>query len=452
MPDNNGFWSSPRILWLLFFLVLIFDATGFWGSSFTANAEVPLAVKYTYVAGKGALAAAFAFLLAGVPAGPRAPVKAARRDSGLDLLLILRAFACLLVICGHYFCQVFMVEDFHGLTERNAALRLFMVSPWMGVWIFFSLSGYLMGKGFFSGRYTLTAPDTRRFFANRALRIIPVYAAAVLAVSVLMHPQIFAPQNLWMLVQILVFDSKADLPINPIGALWSVSTEFQFYLMAPFLAAGIYAVHRRCARMDVLIAATLAAGLALRVAGMAHSESAWYSFIYTPFISNLDIFLSGMLLAKIVQDIRKGATPERHPAGTILVCLGALAAAVAVCKIAAFRLGIEGKSADKALLTTLCCALTLLTIYILETTDMKKLSRRFPGLVAILGRVQIIGVLSYCIYVVHEPIYLFFRARAPENLGFAEVATWFPFLFGLVMASAYVTYRLIECRFDELKR
>jgi len=102
-------------------------------------------------------------------------------------------------------------------------------------------------------------------------------------------------------------------------------------------------------------------------------------------------------------------------------------------------------------LTTLSCALTLLVIHALETTTIKTMTLRSPTLSKILIKAQVIGVLSYCIYVVHEPIYLFFRHRAPENLTLPQVLEYFPFLLGLVMVCAYTLYSLIERRFDRLK-
>ena len=350
--------SSAHFLWALFVPIFLFNITSFWGSSFTADPNINVGIKYAYVLGKAGLAILFIGILLNSRFNSFAVEHlvgrpSVRKESGLDLLLILRAFACLLVICGHFFCQVFMVEGFHEITLRNHLVQLFMVSPWIGVWIFFSLSGYLMGKGFFSGRYQLIAQDIRRFFANRALRIIPIYVLAVLVVALLMHPQIFALNNAWMLAQILLFDFKGDLPINPIGALWSVSTEFQFYLMVPFLAAAIYGVHKRFSHTGVMIGSLLVAGLVFRIVMIHRFEDGWYSLIYTPFWSNVDIFLSGMLLSKLVADRKnKPLRAAKIIWGENLTALALLGAVVVACEILATRIGMPRNDMNKVLLTT----------------------------------------------------------------------------------------------------
>jgi peptidoglycan/LPS O-acetylase OafA/YrhL len=69
----------------------------------------------------------------------------------LDPLLVLRGLACL------------MVTIIHCNPPRNSILFHGLDLSWLcfsnglvAVWIFFCLSGYLMGKAFYTGRYRLT--------------------------------------------------------------------------------------------------------------------------------------------------------------------------------------------------------------------------------------------------------------------------------------------------------
>ena len=140
-----------------------------------------------------------------------------------------------MVLLGHGSMISFLPSDIAARISSGSKFWLLAPSPWAGVWVFFVLSGYLMGKGFFSGRYPFSRDGLLTFYRNRLLRILPLYWFAVLAISLLMKPEIFAPKNIWMLAAILLFDYSGAFAINPIGALWSVSTEVQFYILVPFL-------------------------------------------------------------------------------------------------------------------------------------------------------------------------------------------------------------------------
>jgi hypothetical protein len=96
--------------------------------------------------------------------------KPVRTERFFDPLMGLRALACFMVLMGHFFMVTF---PFAGDVHRIVRIVL-EAPPWCGVWIFFTLSGYLMGKGFAKGRYTLDETGTRLFLRNRLLRIGPI--------------------------------------------------------------------------------------------------------------------------------------------------------------------------------------------------------------------------------------------------------------------------------------
>lgn len=164
----------------------------------------------------------------------RAGEKVARppRESRFDSLMGLRALAAVMVLLGHYFALVF------ALPKPQAGLQWILYSlmegcPYAGVWVFFTLSGYLMGKGFRS-RYQLTEEGIFAFYRNRMLRILPLYVGALFLVGLFTSPGLFLPRNWWQWIEVCLFDYRGDLPLPPIGALWSVSTEVQFYCLPPF--------------------------------------------------------------------------------------------------------------------------------------------------------------------------------------------------------------------------
>jgi peptidoglycan/LPS O-acetylase OafA/YrhL len=105
---------------------------------------------------------------------------------------------------------------------------------WLGVDLFFVLSGYLLGQPFIDGR----SPRWGRFVADRFLRIAPPYYASF-ALTALGYaaflPAAWIPElSLWSLLFVQVFVFRWFIAINP--AFWSLAVELQFYLLLPFLA------------------------------------------------------------------------------------------------------------------------------------------------------------------------------------------------------------------------
>jgi peptidoglycan/LPS O-acetylase OafA/YrhL len=173
---------------------------------------------------------------------------------------------------------------------------------WIGVDLFFVLSGYLIGG-------QLLAPIARgegiklgRFFARRALRILPAYLV-VLAIYFLLpswgeYPQMFP---LW----------KFLLSVQNIGLrggtafshAWSLAVEDQFYLILPFVLLLVI----RSRRLAVVIpCAIVLAGLALRwflafrnLGDGGVSFRGFQTWIYYATWTRLDPLVLGVALAAI---------------------------------------------------------------------------------------------------------------------------------------------------------
>ena len=143
------------------------------------------------------------------------------------------------MLIGHGTLVVFLPSNIDTIVRTLNPYRLLTASPWVGVWIFFVLSGYLMGKGFFGGRYALDRKGIFQFYGNRILRIAPIYWSAILIVAAIQARGVFQPDNLPGFVSSLLFFQSIDLPFVVIGALWSVQTEMGFYLAAPYLFIGL---------------------------------------------------------------------------------------------------------------------------------------------------------------------------------------------------------------------
>lgn len=213
------------------------------------------------------------------------------RQPGLDLL---RALAVVLVVCYH--------AGHFGLTLPHDVQRF----GWVGVDLFFVLSGYLIGGQLLGPLARGERLDLQRFFWRRALRILPAYLV-VLAVYVVFPSWREWPQmpSAW---RFLCFVQNLDLHGGTaFSHAWSLCVEAQFYLALPFLLALL--VQRRGVGIATALG-VIGAGLLLRAAlGYAHpapdghgvSGREFQHLIYYPTWTRLDPLVLGVSLSAIEQ-------------------------------------------------------------------------------------------------------------------------------------------------------
>ena len=177
------------------------------------------------------------------------------RQPGLDLL---RALAIIVVVVYHAALFGFKLP---GRVDRFG---------WIGVDLFFVLSGYLIGG-------QLLAPLARdqriklgRFFTRRTLRIMPAYFV-VLAIYFLLpswREYSEMSQPLWKFL--LSVQNIALHGGTAFSHAWSLAVEDQFYLALPFLLLFLYRRPRTAIIVPCLI---VIGGIALRAFLAAQNPS-----------------------------------------------------------------------------------------------------------------------------------------------------------------------------------
>ncbi|MEJ8799866.1 acyltransferase [Trinickia caryophylli] len=442
--NKNGVTAaiSRRTLGLFFAFSLIFVIPKSFLVDYTtgmaSNSE-----RWAYIVIADAIPASLVAVWVWCYAG-RVSVRHALASAGPDPLLSLRFIACMVVMFGHYFGVVFAPPSGPAV-HPHFIERLLMSAPWAGVWMFFVLSGYLMGKGFFSGRYALDEFGVADFLWNRALRIWPVYAFALFVVMVFVYPQTFQRANLWMPAQVLLMDYSGHMPINIIGALWSVSTEFQFYLLAPLIALAINWVDRKWGARYWMLALVIAIGSVVNIwlaRRMDWDLLRMLKYIYNPIGANLFLFVAGMFFAKLRMNTGKRA-PGMLSAGSMVLGLMLLAQTLLASYMAFY-----GTRFARYLVYVppLVVAGTLLTIGLWESCKVE-------GRMAWFVRwTQLGGTLTYCIYVLHSDVMLALRKIAPPVIGLTQQAAYAPLVFGLTFLFSYAMYRGVEKPVAGLKR
>lgn len=99
----------------------------------------------------------------------------------------------------------------------------------LGVGLFFVLSGFLIT------RILLQRPTLAEFYERRARRLVPAFLAAM-AFAIVLFPNVRATW-LWHLSGLtnVLFAVSPDTAPWQLSHLWTLDTEFQFYLVWPFL-------------------------------------------------------------------------------------------------------------------------------------------------------------------------------------------------------------------------
>jgi len=197
-------------------------------------------------------------------------------------------------------------------------------ASWIGVDLFFCLSGFLItgilckhrrGPGYF-----------RNFYARRVLRIFPLHYLFLLTVFVVLPalhcdlaPSSRAEQAwFWLYAsnRLTAVQGWQDVIVHH---FWSLGIEEQFYLLWPLV---VFLLPRRALIVTLLIACAM--GIALRWLAIVEGKPPTFLFTYT--FTRLDSICVGSLLALWL----RGDDAERHPITRALDRGGAAGAAAAL--------------------------------------------------------------------------------------------------------------------------
>lgn len=214
-------------------------------------------------------------------------------------------------------CATLFVFLLHGRSNVPALANATGIWQWItfwpawgGVWIFFFLSGFGIGIGFFNNKYPLFS-DSKccrlignisplkliRFYWGRFLKLAPMYFIFCLIIEFTGKDHFFW-NNPSCFFQIITFTYKGNVGIPGTGGhLWYISTAMQLYLFMPFIYLLLRKINGRTALYISFIGVVII-GLLLRVY-MRSLNIVWHDNVYTNSLLNLDLVASGMILAKI---------------------------------------------------------------------------------------------------------------------------------------------------------
>jgi peptidoglycan/LPS O-acetylase OafA/YrhL len=322
---------------------------------------------------------------------------------------------------------------FHFALEYRGLGGTVPASPWLalvteghtGVGLFFTLSGFLFMQIALAQKTIVY----RRFIRNRVLRIAPLFLTIFL-VATSIGRDTFQPQDvLYIFATNLGHAPTSGTVIT--GAAWTISLEFLFYLVFPFLAISTL---ERGARYLLQLLLLM---VFFKLAAYTVNDNSTLMYFCT-FVGRFDQFLIGMLAALLYA--RHAAGWQRHAPWLIV-----LAAALVVCDTAAMHhiapFGATPKSAfwiGWSLLESAGWAL-----FILAWVAFRP---RLPG---VLDRVlNHGGKISFSFYLLHMAVVHMLAQRVgtihPTGRGWLDVVIMFVLCYGATWALASLSYRAIE--------
>jgi peptidoglycan/LPS O-acetylase OafA/YrhL len=320
----------------------------------------------------------------------------------------LRAAAILLVLLAH-------VEGTHQAPDLLRFRALGDIGH-LGVQVFFVMSGLLMTLLLERQFDRMGRISIGGFLQRRAIRIVPAFSAYVAVIAMASAVGLIAlrPRDLLMAAT-FTMNYHADRAW-PLGHLWSLSVEAQFYVTWAVLRAFV----GRAGMLWVALAG-LALGPVTRVAVHLFAPD-WRSLIGEAFPTVVDALATGALLAILHDKLTQTAG--------YLTVLRSRALVAAPIVIVALNAAMPYVAFSYSVGQTL---MNLLIAVVVHRVVL------FPGSAA--GRllnhpaVASVGAMSYSLYLWQQP----FLNRTSASLSAA-----FPTNVALAVAAAFLSYRLVE--------
>ena len=382
----------------------------------------------------------------------------------------LRGLAVLMVMGMHYI----------GALPPASILRFPWCEGWVGVDLFFVLSGFLI-----TGILYDSAGQVhyfRNFYARRFLRIFPLYYGLLFCVSCFLlflrlhfasgfaaHPErerLLADLP-WLWTYTVNLMSSFGLAGPPfLSHFWSLAVEEQFYMVWPVVV--FLAPRRRLMAISlVVMAIALLLRLALTACGLGN-----HGPVYDLMFCRMDAFGAGAIVVLLSRG-PQGLTPFSGLAKrAMLVSGGFVLIALAAVPLIGFAWSVGPNpfllsgsvalppwSGSRWLTDALYSVLAVLFASVIGVISTGTGPWALPAAVLNLPILRTFGKYSYALYVFHVPIFVMLiplqariAARFPLFGGNLGGIAWIVLNLCLAFSAAFLSYHLYEKHFLILKK
>lgn len=382
------------------------------------------------------------------PDAPR-PVGVATSTPYLPELEGLRGVAIALVVAFHVDGILLGPAQTEARGAVGSPLMAYVRAGFTGVNLFFVLSAFLLTLPFLAEAAGGRPVSVRRYFARRALRILPLYWLVVLAI-IAWYAQ--RPSDMTRALPYMLFLHVAPGTATVLGrstiVWWSLATEVQFYLLLPLLPLLLRS------RRGRLVGWLALGGYALSywafVTGRTPAViNRYQGAVGASLLGRLPLFICGGLAAWLF--LRHGNAIRARLARSYWACRGGGDAVMLLVLLAlglllrwATRLGHACEFARYHYWHVLEGGLWTVVLLLVLLAPL-----RVRGIVcsrALIG----LGVVSYSVYLLHIPVFETAIMTLARN-GVVQIGAWTPIaaaaaalLCAATLGLSMLTYRFIE--------
>ncbi len=350
----------------------------------------------------------------------------------------IRGIAILTVLVFHFAELPQAIQN--SLSPASRALFQALRVGWLGVDIFFVLSGFLITAILLRSRNQ--SGYYRRFYWRRSLRILPVYygTLTVLALLFWVRPPhsadmaAAANHQIWLWLFLANVALSFSIPLT-LPHFWSLAVEEHFYLFWPWV---VRQSQRRFLHVCIVVISSV---WLCRVVG------AWFLptsalYLLTPF--RMDALAAGAMLAMLVQQGQLGR----------LVPFARIAAPVAIMVFALLHYRFSFSRPDGVGQAVLGYTAVDLTAFCMIVMALAKPQKSLYRRLLELRPLRSYGKYSYAIYAFHVPLHaalwgIYSRLTVPARLFMdrhvlANVLVFVIFASAMCWLVGYCSWNLFE--------
>lgn len=315
----------------------------------------------------------------------------------------------------------------------------FIKCGWIGVQIFFVLSGYLITSNLLNNIDFPIGLYLKHFYWRRLLRISPVYFLYIFILLVTYHifqkPASFYNELPYLITYTFNFTKciKSFINDSSTSHLWSLSLEEQFYFVWPFLIYYFRQTRLKTLMLTILIISPLLRYYNIRFWDSPESTNINLYFTGT----QLDAFAYGAMIPAF--DLGKKI---KKPLIWFLISFFVL---LLVGLLTIHNDNLEKTSMKLVWSYTIVNLFSATLILLLISNNKHSIKMIFSNRI-----ITSIGVVSYGMYIYHMLILNAFN-KILTQIGVPM--NWFTFLIyiGIVYIVSYTSYRILELKFLKLK-
>jgi peptidoglycan/LPS O-acetylase OafA/YrhL len=359
----------------------------------------------------------------------------------------LRGVAILLVVACHFVSNLRITAD--GWAWPLVA---FAHAGWIGVDLFFVLSGFLITGILIDARGS--SSYFKAFYARRALRILPAYYGFLIVIFIVLpllnvgvgdNAMLARENQSWYWLHLTnVMMALGELPGHgpyPNTLFWSLAVEEQFYFIWPAIVAlcSTSTLRKVCIGGVILC-------ITLRIAGGMNGVSG-LTLSVLPFTRGDTLFIGGLLAI----DYRRSGL-ERYAQ---FAKIAALTSIVVLVAIVATNGRLDYMDSGTAMFGSIAIMVLGASALVLATSPGASLFSRWLRS----GFLRFFGRYSYAIYIVHTAVLAGLNHYRP----FASLSTiggyalpvqtvWALAYVGISTGIAMASWYLVESHFLRLKR